>query len=522
MTILEGESLLNDATALVVLATAIGATAHGFSALAATGSFLYSVVIAMLIGAVVGIGNFWVRRRVESPVVNTILSFTLPFLASVPAELLGSSGLVAAVVAGLITGVRGPRELPAEHRLTSGITWRSIQMLLEGIVFLTMGLQLHAIVGELTGEGAAEGPALLGGLGIAALALVLVLLARTAWVAPMLRVMSHRAQRHAVLQPSITAMQERLEQSQQLTQQHLDAWERVGAALAGIESPTRQQVGSAWRRVLEEQADGGDELAARRLELMDRTPQEPFGTALTAPAEQRGPRRGRQRGDRGPRGRHPRLRRHRRELARRRALRALGLGGRDAGAAFALDARAMPDPARLERYATRLRRASADIGYLVRQPLGARDGAVLVWSGMRGAITVAAAQTLPEETPHRALVIFIAFAVATLSLLLQGGTIGLLVKRLYSPEPTQEEADRAREEHSAIIALMEAAGAEAELSLDEDASAKEHQLTTLTAQRETLLDARDDGLFDADALQHALDAVDAEEIALAMRGGPTG
>ena len=93
---LDGESLLNDATALVLLRTAIVATAASFSFWSALGSFAYSVVVALIIGQAVGWLNLAVRKRVTDPTVNTVISFTVPFLAAVPAELLHASGLVAA------------------------------------------------------------------------------------------------------------------------------------------------------------------------------------------------------------------------------------------------------------------------------------------------------------------------------------------------------------------------------------------------------------------------------------------
>ena len=83
---LDGESLLNDATALVLLRTAIVATAASFSFWGAVGTFAYSVVVAVVIGWVVGRLNLAVRRRVTDPTVNTVISFTVPFVASVPAE----------------------------------------------------------------------------------------------------------------------------------------------------------------------------------------------------------------------------------------------------------------------------------------------------------------------------------------------------------------------------------------------------------------------------------------------------
>src|SRR4029079_10960715 len=67
----------------------------------------------------------------------------------------------------------------------------------------------------------------------------------------------------------------------------------------------------------------------------------------------------------------------------------------------------------LDRFAKRITRVLANIEYFRRQPLGWRDGAVVVWAGMRGAVTVAAAQTLPEDTPQRSVLVLVAFAVAT-------------------------------------------------------------------------------------------------------------
>ncbi|WP_454226397.1 cation:proton antiporter domain-containing protein [Propioniciclava flava] len=114
--ILEGEALLNDATALVLLRTAVAAALGTFSLGAAIGTFAYAVVVAIVIGGVVGVVTVWLRARIEEPALATIVSFTVPFVASVPAEALHASGLVAAVVAGLVTSLRGAGS--ASHRCT--------------------------------------------------------------------------------------------------------------------------------------------------------------------------------------------------------------------------------------------------------------------------------------------------------------------------------------------------------------------------------------------------------------------
>jgi len=152
--ILEGESLLNDATALVLLRAAVAAAAVAtFTIGAVTLSFLYSVVVAVAFGWLVGRLNLIVRARVKDATVNTVISFTVPFLASIPAEALGASGLVAAVVAGLITGSRAPRVLSPEHRL-SGATRKALMLRIAraGAARLTAAEMAGVAVPVLDGE----------------------------------------------------------------------------------------------------------------------------------------------------------------------------------------------------------------------------------------------------------------------------------------------------------------------------------------------------------------------------------
>ncbi|RKT55766.1 cation:proton antiporter [Saccharothrix australiensis] len=397
LVILDGESLLNDATALVLLRTAVVATAAGFSFWGAVGTFAYAIVVAVVVGGVVGWANLAVRRRVPDATVNTILSFTVPFVAAVPAELLGSSGLVAAVVAGLITGSRAPRVLPPRHRMSDAQNWASVELVLEGVVFLAMGLQLSTILSEVQRERTGLGTA----IWIAVGALVVVLLVRAAYVAPLLWALRRRAARGQALQPRIAAVGRRLEAGEPVLRRHTHA-----------------------------------------------TPRD------------------------------------------------------------------------LQRFATRVRRSLADIDYLLRQPLGVREGVVVVWAGMRGAVTVAAAQTLPEDTPHRPLLVFVAFTVATASLLVQGGTVGFLVERLFPPGPP-DETDRAEQdaERRQIRALLDEAARTTPRRAG--SSDDEHHLAVLNAQRAALLDTRDEGTFDAETLSAALRDLDARQITLELRATPT-
>ena len=112
VTIMEGEGLINDASALVILRSALAAAAGTVSLWQVGGDFLWAVVGAVLVGWVVGRVTIWLRGQAKEPTTSTVISLTVPFLASVPAEQLGASGLVAAVVAGLVTSKEVARRVP--------------------------------------------------------------------------------------------------------------------------------------------------------------------------------------------------------------------------------------------------------------------------------------------------------------------------------------------------------------------------------------------------------------------------
>ena len=87
----------------------------------------------------------------------------------------------------------------------------------------------------------------------------------------------------------------------------------------------------------------------------------------------------------------------------------------------------------------RIARAMSDLDYYQASPLGWKHGTVIVWAGMRGVVTLAAAQTLPVETTERALLVFVAFAVAVGSLMLQGFTLPWLVRALRFEGAAEDE-----------------------------------------------------------------------------------
>ncbi|WP_212754605.1 cation:proton antiporter [Nakamurella aerolata] len=152
MTVLEGESLVNDASALVVLRTALAAVSGSFSFGRAVGEFAVAVLVAVVVGVVVGYATCWLRSRLDDPVLNSTVSFTVPFAAYFPAEELHASGVLAAVVAGLVTGTVGARRFSARVRQTDNTNWATLSFVGESALFLLMGLQLPALARSLTDD----------------------------------------------------------------------------------------------------------------------------------------------------------------------------------------------------------------------------------------------------------------------------------------------------------------------------------------------------------------------------------
>ncbi|MFC9557432.1 cation:proton antiporter [Rhodococcus sp. NPDC056960] len=418
LTVLEGEGLVNDASALVLLRSAIAATAGAVSLWHVAGDFVYSVVIATVIGAVIGLVNVRVRGWFNDTVLNTAVSFVLPFVAFIPAEELGASGVLAVVVTGLVTGHQSPKYLRAENRITEEMNWRTIAFLLESAIFLVMGLSLEHLLDEVQDAGLPSGQGLL--IGLAATALVIAV--RMLFVVPLVAMLERDERRAAEHLPRL----------------------------------------AMWRE---------------RLSL--------------------------------------------------------------------LDEREDVNPHRMARITRRVDRAGADIDFLLNETLGWRGGVVLAWSGMRGAITLAAAQTLPDDTPYRAELILIAFVVAVTTLLLQGLTLPMVIRWVKVPGDDQnrlrteyanllsELADSAeqslatvsdatdpevleRVRADSLIGRREASGASAP-SPDHDIRREEYlrlRLLTISAERDTFLDARARGVYSSQTLNAAQRRLDLEETRL--------
>lgn len=446
VTVLEGESLLNDASALVLLRSATAATALLTGSVAA--DFIWAVVVAVIIGLVIGRLNLAVRAHIHHSTSNVAISFVVPFFAYIPAERLDASGLVAAVVAGLVTGHGAPKYLRPQDRITADAVWRTLEMLLESAIFLLMGLELYGLIVEVHTAHDSVWTAIRLGL----LASVLVILLRAVFVTPSVWLLARRGRRGTAMRDRITSFQDQLQDgSLARPTPRRPRPDRPGRAQAGPDRPNDDQ------------------------HRIDRT-------------------------------------------------------------------------ARIE---TSLTRRLADIDYLAAQAFGWREGVVLVWAGMRGAVTLAAAQSLPADTPQRSLLVLVAFVVAAGTLLVQGSTLGWLVKLLgLTGRDSDADLAAARELQSELMTQVSDRLARGELTkVDGEPFAPTtlawaHQvITTITVdpaereaegedlrsergelrlavielQRAALLTIRDLGTYPSAVLEEMLTQLDADQLSLELR-----
>jgi Na+/H+ antiporter len=176
VTVLEGESLVNDATALVAYRLAVAAVVAGSFTLWEAGlQFVSRGVGGVAIGLAVGWLIAEARRRIEDPVVEIVLSVVTGYAAYLPAELLGASGVLAAVTAGLYVGWRAPQLASPSTRLLGFSFWEVLVYLLNAVLFVLVGLQLNLI---LTGFSGSSAVVLVGQ---AALVSAVVIGVRVAW-----------------------------------------------------------------------------------------------------------------------------------------------------------------------------------------------------------------------------------------------------------------------------------------------------------------------------------------------------
>jgi len=178
VTILEGESLLNDATALVALRTAIAASSTTVAMWRVGSDF----VLAAGGGVLLGIASFLVvsrlRRHVNDPLLDTAISFVIPFASYIAAERIHASGVLAVVVAGLLLGHKAPILQTAQSRIAERMNWRTIAYVLENTVFMLIGLQARWILDDVGASELSTGRI----VAVCAATLGAVVVLRMAWV----------------------------------------------------------------------------------------------------------------------------------------------------------------------------------------------------------------------------------------------------------------------------------------------------------------------------------------------------
>lgn len=320
MTVLEGESLFNDAAALVTLSTATAALGASFSPGHAVGEFLWASVGGAAIGYGVGRLVVAVRQLLGDPVLTTAVSFAVPWIAFFAAEELHASGVLSVVVAGITSGHLGRLRLSAVERSTESITWATVNFLLENAVFLVMGLQISLLIDGSRADGGLQHV-----IPLTAVTFLVMVLVRVVAIAVPLTWQRLRPDRTTRWRERLSAYAERL-------------------------------------REYEEQ----EQIDTRRAELVHR----------------------------------------------------------------------------------RLDQNRADLEFVESEPITRRGGVVLAWAGMRGVVTLAAAQTIPEvagghNTPYRSSTVLVAFAVAVVSLVVFGGTLPWVIRKLRfrAPSPGDERAE---------------------------------------------------------------------------------
>jgi CPA1 family monovalent cation:H+ antiporter len=371
-TLLEHESLVNDAAALIALGVAVSALTSSPSAPEVAADFAWAVAGALLVGGAVAAVLAVIRARLRDPVLDTLVSFVAPYLAFLAAEGAHASGVLATVVTGLTLAQYSPKVQTATARVTEAITWRTVAFVLENGVFLLIGLQLPGLLSGAADSGLGAGRIVAVCLGV----LVATVVVRFAFV----------------------------------------------FGLAGAFS-----VGTPWMR---------------------------------------------------------------------------------------------------------------------RQAWSPAVAGLVSWAGMRGVVTLAAAQVLPVDLPDREVLLLAAFTVVVGSLLVQGSTLPWLVRRVGLPAPDPaEDALRAAELGDAANAaglrrLAELrSGAEPEGVVDrlrDRSIARSHaawerlgrpladqdtpssiyarlRMAMLDAEREVVVQARDDGTAPGEVLEAALAAIDVEE-----------
>ena len=179
LTVLEGEGLVNDATALILFSFAVGAVVTGSASIPdAVLTFGVIVVTETLWGLAVAWAMLRLRHWSRDPEIEILFSILTPFIAFWPPHLLGGSGVLAAVTAGLYTSWNGPGLISAQTRLQGFFFWGLVTYVIEGVVFFLTGLQ-STVVAESFRTGNWQRM-----VGAATLTVLVVMVVRFVWVFP--------------------------------------------------------------------------------------------------------------------------------------------------------------------------------------------------------------------------------------------------------------------------------------------------------------------------------------------------
>jgi Na+/H+ antiporter len=177
VTIVEGESLINDGTALVLYRFAVmAAVGTAVSAWGVGLAFVLNVAGGVAVGLLVGVVVAWIRRPLEDPPLEIAISLCTPYFAYLPAEQLGVSGVLAAVTSGIYLGWRSPELISAATRLRAFSVWELLVFALNSVLFMLIGLQLPSILDALRGRPSLD--LMLDGLWVS----LAVLVVRVVWV----------------------------------------------------------------------------------------------------------------------------------------------------------------------------------------------------------------------------------------------------------------------------------------------------------------------------------------------------
>jgi len=179
VTILEGESLVNDASGLVLYKFAVAAVMTGaFSFLEASTQFVGVAIGGVIIGVLLGRFFVFIHRHLGDVFIEVLMTLSVPYITYILAEYLHVSGVLAVVAAGLVRGRYSPEIVSAEMRIIARSVWNLLVFLLSSLVFILIGLQLSGIVGRLTGYTGMD--LILYGTLVSAVAIAV----RFAWVYP--------------------------------------------------------------------------------------------------------------------------------------------------------------------------------------------------------------------------------------------------------------------------------------------------------------------------------------------------